>query len=206
MYTYKTISSKNFIGRIVNDKSPESPREWSNLGTIIAFHNKFNLGDAHTFNKDEYQSWDELKVAILKEYGTDAIILPIYMYVHSDVSLSTNPFGCRWDSGQVGFIVCSRDDARKYFEVKRISKKKMTLIENYLKSEIEVYSQYINGDVYGFEIYSIDGDGDDEEFQGSCYGCFGMDAVVEEVQSLIDGFQHNHDKEHKIQMEFNFTS
>lgn len=35
--------------KIVHDEHPESPREWSNLGTMICFHPHGNLGDRHGY-------------------------------------------------------------------------------------------------------------------------------------------------------------
>jgi hypothetical protein len=32
------------------------------------------------------------------------VVLPLYLYDHSGLTISTSPFSCRWDSGQVGYI------------------------------------------------------------------------------------------------------
>jgi hypothetical protein len=42
--------------RIEPDNDSESPREWDNLGTMVCFHNRYNLGDKHNHSAD---SWRE---------------------------------------------------------------------------------------------------------------------------------------------------
>ena len=205
MSTVKTIERTNFIGKIVYDETPESPRDWDNLGTMICFHGRYNLGDKHGYNKNDYSSWDELEKAILVENGRDAIILPVYMYDHSGVSLSTTPFSCRWDSGQVGFIVVDRDTVRKEYGVKRITAEKKALVEYYLKGEVETYSQYLNGDVYGYEVYSIDEDGN-EEFEDSCYGYYGMEYVEKELAEHVSMRQEQYNIEYGVQEELELVA
>ncbi len=36
------------------------------------------------------------------------IILPLFLYDHSGITMSTGPFSCPWDSGQVGWIYASK--------------------------------------------------------------------------------------------------
>jgi hypothetical protein len=199
-YTYETLESKNFIAKIVSDDTPESPREWDNLGTMICFHSRYNLGDDHNYDHSDYDGWDEMENAIRNEYGKDAIILPVFMYDHSGVSLSTTPFGCRWDSGQVGFIVVDRETVRKQNNWKKITKEREEKVISWLEGEVETYSNYLNGDVYGYEVYSIDEEGD-ECYEDSCYGYYYMDAVTEDAQRVLDWHQNEHNKTYGVQTE-----
>ena len=41
---------------------------------------------------------------IQEKVSTKIIILPLYLYDHSGISMKTTPFSCQWDSGQVGWI------------------------------------------------------------------------------------------------------
>ena len=168
------------------DEMAESPREWDNLGTMVCFHGRHNLGDKHDYKFPEdffldllddshdelvandgftsrlYYFWkqeivdngdlaDGLAIQFLgiiedetypklgdefpaarfgrmiaegnsvwiDEFLDDAeegelqdildsldkyIILPLYLYDHSGITMSTGPFSCPWDSGQVGWI------------------------------------------------------------------------------------------------------
>jgi len=42
---------------------------------------------------------------------------PVYCYIHGGITVSLNPFSCRWDSGQLGRIWAKdRDTAENYIE------------------------------------------------------------------------------------------
>lgn len=182
MDSIKVIEKDDFEARIYFDEDPESPREWENLGTLICFHGRYNLGDDHNFNQHDYSSWDELEKAILREFGKTSVLLPVYMYDHSMISLSTAPFACRWDSGQVGFIVASLESIRRAWGWKRVSKQRREKVEDSLRSEIETYSNYVNGDVYGFEIYTDDG----EEYVDGYWGFYSYTDVIAEAELSLE--------------------
>lgn len=119
-------------------------------------------------------------------------ILPLYLYDHSGITVNTTGFSCPWDSGQVGYIVCSLAKARENWglddsadwsmPIKRHDGELITLrkaTESNLVAEVETYDQYIGGDVYGFVVEQCDfcpecGDGSWEETD-SCWGFFGRD-------------------------------
>jgi len=166
METFKTETE---ILNISIDESPESPREWDNMGTMICSHRRYDLGDKHEINFDDYSGWDEAKKAIIKKYDV-AVILPLYLYDHSGITMATTPFSCRWDSGQVGFIVVSKKKLREEYSVKRITKKHIEKVTTYLKGEVETYDTYLRGDVYSFEVTDKEGNHID-----SCSGFYGND-------------------------------
>jgi hypothetical protein len=150
--------------RIEQDQDPESPREWDNLGTMVCFHRRYRLGDKHTYGLQEAQ--DTAK-KIEKDGG---IVLPLYLYDHSGITMRTTSFSCPWDSGQVGIIWIEADKIRKEYSVQRISKKLRERVTGYLVSEVGVYDQYLTGDVYGFIVEDENG-----EHLDSCWGHFGLD-------------------------------
>jgi hypothetical protein len=166
--------------KVVHDSSPESPREWDNLGTMICFHNRYDLGDNHNYNSDDYSGWEEMKQAIIKEENP-AVILPLYMYDHSGISISTSPFSCRWDSGQIGFILVSKKKALEEFGGKIVTAKLKERLEKILEGEVETYTQYVEGEVYGFVIEDEDG-----EHIDSCYGFYGRDFATNGMLDYID--------------------
>lgn len=114
----------------------------------------------------------KLKQAV--EYAqSKAIIVPLYMYEHSSIALSTSTFSDPWDSGQVGFCVTGHAEfSRACGKVTRWTKKQIARAEEYISAEIETFNQYINGDGYGFIIEDKNGD---EE--ASCWGFYGDDIV-----------------------------
>lgn len=121
-----------------------NPREDDNLGLMICSHKRYNLGDKHDFNFDNHNNWDEAENAIKKQYDV-AVILPLYLYDHSGITMATKPFSCRWDSGQVGFIVVSKKKIRDEYKVKRISNELIKKVTKVLEAEVKGYDNYIMG-------------------------------------------------------------
>ena len=168
--------------KVVHDSSADSPRSWDNLGKMICFHNHYDLGDKHNYNADDYSGWEEMKQAIIKEENP-AVILPLYMYDHSGISISTKPFSCRWDSGQIGFVLVSKKQALEEYGGVRVSSKKKVKIESIIEAEVQTYTQYVEGEVYGFQIVDEDGD-----IVDSCYGFYGTDFAT---NGMLDYIDHN---------------
>jgi hypothetical protein len=138
--------NKNFKLEVVQDENPESPRDWDNLGKMICFHKRYNLGDKHDFNIKSFNQF-------IKE--NKCFVMPILMYEHSGISLSLSheyPFNDRWDAGQLGFIYVTYEDIKKEYKIKSISKKTLEKVKDMFKNEIEVYNKYLNGEVYMFNL------------------------------------------------------
>ncbi len=170
---------------IERDDNPESPRDWDDVGTMIAFHGRYTLGDKdHGYNSKDYNGWDEMEAAIVKD-NPGGVILPLYLYDHSGITMNTTGFSCPWDSGQVGFIVASAAKIRESFMVKRITAKVRQRAEDSLRSEVEVFDQYLTGDVYGFVVKDDDG-----EVTESCWGFYGDDPMTNGMADHFTADQH----------------
>jgi len=98
----KSVEYKGYSIRIEPDDSAESPRtSCDNLGHMVCWHRRYSLGDKHEFKEP----------ADFREFlnGQEGVIyLPRFLYDHSGITMSTGPFSCPWDSGQVGFIYATR--------------------------------------------------------------------------------------------------
>lgn len=167
--------------KVVQDSCGNSPREWYNLGTMVCFHNRYDLGDKHSYDADDYSGWEEMEKAILKEEGRGTIILPLYLYDHSGITMRTSPFGCRWDSGQVGFILANKKTILSEFGKKIVTKKLRERVSGILEGEVETYTQYLEGEIYGFQIVDEEG-----EVVDSCYGFYGADFLTNGMLDYID--------------------
>lgn len=165
-----------------HDNHADSPRTWCNLGTMICFHKRYDLGDSHSYSSDDYSSWGEMEKDLIKKENP-AVILPLYLYDHSVVTISTAPFSNRWDSGQVGFILVSKETALADFGGKIVTAKLKQKIEKQLEGEVETYAQFLEGDVYGFCIEDEDGNHID-----SCYGFYGSDFAT---NGMLDYINYN---------------
>ena len=190
------IENENFIGIIHRDEHAESPRDWDNLGTMICHHRRYNLGDKHKLDFSNCSSWKDNEAVIRKEYGKDCIMLPLYLYDHSGITMNTTGFSCNWDSGRVGTIVVSREKARKELQKKVITEKVKNQILEYLKGEVETYDKYLTGEVYGYTITDKDG----EELD-SCWGYYGLDDIRNEVTATVRWHNQDYNKVHGIQTE-----
>lgn len=159
----------NLKVKIVQDENPDSPRTWDNLGKCIFFHKRYNIGDAHQYKADDYEGFEAMKEALIKDGAK--VVIPVYMYDHSGQTIATTPFNCRFDSGQLGFIAAFPDDIRESFGCKRISKKLLKRVSACLESEIVTLNQYLTGETYGVKVKDTKtGDKD------SCWGFFGDSA------------------------------
>jgi hypothetical protein len=95
----KRIEYKNHVIIIEQDEEPINPRiENDNFARMLCFHKDYRLGDGKRFddfgfNRSDYNSWDEMEDAIIKQ-EKPAVILPLYLYDHSGITISTTPFSC----------------------------------------------------------------------------------------------------------------
>jgi hypothetical protein len=183
----------NYLIKTEQCEAHESPREWDNLGSMVCFHKRYNLGDKTDYKSSDYGSWDELRQAIIKNEDVCAI-LPLRLYDHSGITISTTteyPYSDRWDAGQIGFIYVSKAKVRKEFSVKRISKKLVEDITKQLVGEVKTYDQYLTGDVYEYSIYKVETCNlgcDHEELVDSCGGYYGEDEAITEAESLVSRY------------------
>jgi len=47
--------------KIEQDEDAEDPREFDNLGIMVCFHKRYNLGDKTDLSSDQFNGWDELE-------------------------------------------------------------------------------------------------------------------------------------------------
>ena len=168
---------------IWHDDCPESPREWDNLGTMLCVHQRYNLGD-HSLD-----SWEHVAQHLATEAGIDrelynenmdvdvlttkieksgGIVLPLYLYDHSGITMNTTGFTCRWDSGQVGVIYVTGEKIKR--EYGKNTKKQREKVRQYLINEVGTYDSYLRGEVYGFTLYDNDG-----AIEDSCGGFYDLE-------------------------------
>ena len=150
---------------IEQDENPDDPRSWDNMGTMLCYHPRYDLGDYN--NRKEMESkLDE----ICRKYGEEEpeektlyekmrflleqeniCGLPLWLYDHGGISMSTERVD-RFDSSLVGIIfveketffaqTCKKDDCDWKKEA-----------EEMLREEIRIYSDYLEGDVYFWVLY-----------------------------------------------------
>ena len=193
---YETIEQDGFIGKIFQDEGGfDTPRDWDNLGKMICWHNRYILGDEKLLENyseskecrlkdltENCSGWDEVEEVLKKEFDA-VVILPLFLYDHSGISMRTYSHGVHagWDGGYVGFIYATKADILKEYNKNKLSKSLLEKAKKILIQEVETYSQYLEGDVWNFVI-------EDEEGNHivSCGGFYGMEWAIEEVKSQLD--------------------
>jgi predicted DNA-binding transcriptional regulator len=171
---------------LVQDEDPASPREWDNLGKMVCFHNRYDLGDKHNYKTEDYTSWEDMKQKIA-EVEDALIIKQLRLYDHSGLFMSTGtiyPFDDPWDSMWVGFILATKEAVRKEFSVKRITKAIKAKVGEILEQEVKTYNQYLEGDVYGIVCEKYDKDRNQID-QDSVWGYYGREYAEEALRSEI---------------------
>lgn len=179
----RTIENGKYRLEIEQMDYAENPRHiQDHESKMICFHSRYNIGDENNdYKLDDYSSWEELYNDIVRKENP-AVILPIYMYDHSGITISTTPFSCRWDSGQIGFIYMTCEDVRERLGVKRVSPKMRDRVTNWLLSEVEEFNQYLRGDVYSFTTTNVE----DDEVIDSCSGFYGSNFWTNGMYDNID--------------------
>lgn len=196
----ESINYKGFKIEIENDENPMNPRtDWDNGSVMVCKHRKYSLGDKdHGINLDGCDGWLDIKQAIV-EQKSPIVILPLYLYDHSGITMNTTGFNSGFDSCQVGFIFVDEEKAemigwtKEYIETlsKRDSeeykgKTRVEILTDFMISDVETYDNYISGQVYRFNIEDCE--------DGNCGGYYGDE---HEKSGLLDSAKDTIDVEIK---------
>jgi len=196
MEPVETIVKGNKRAEIYYDELAQSPRDGMyndcHLGHMVCMHRNYCLGDEQLSSKD-FDCWEQVGNYLVEERDAK-VILPLYLYDHSGLSINTRSFNDQWDSGMVGFIYADRKSCVKEFGENFDPAK----IEDILRTEVEVYDYYLSGQVYGFKIFErkhnidrcphcneiLDERDEDEEID-ACWGFYGLNDVREVVDDVL---------------------
>jgi len=179
---------KGFEIKIETDNFPFNPqKENDTASTMICQHKKYKLGDENDFDFSDCSNWKDVKKLIIEQKKPLAI-LPLFLYDHSGITINTTGFSCGYDSGQVGFIFIDKAGCdligfdEKWAKQNFPDKTFIEALEEVMKSDVEIYDNYLTGEVYYFSVVGID--------DISCGGFFGYDheksGLLDFVRSEID--------------------
>lgn len=163
--------------KVFYDPDPLNPRkEWDNGTIMLHWHPRYDLGD----KKVERCTADEVREEYLDRGDPVLCILPLYLYDHSGLSVSTGGFSCRFDSGQVGWVIITQS---KKEEMGFPDNYTTEMYEEVIKQDVKTYDDYLTGQVFGYEVEGRDGDTLD-----SCWGFVGdMEDCLSEGKSAAEG-------------------
>ena len=150
-----------------------NPREWDNLGTMACWHGRYDLGDEQpSESPSEY----------LEGLPEGTVILPLYLYDHSGLTMSTSAFSCPWDSGQVGIIYVTPDTLAREMLADRDENEVRTMLIH----EVNTYDLYLRGEVFYYNVEKpvVCDHGDTHwEHVDGCGGYLGYSDTLAEVKS-----------------------
>ena len=166
MEVLERINYKGVEIRVSFDDDPAlNPRLDDCFGTIVDKVSRYELGDAGSY----------IEKSDLVE-GKDCV-LPLYIYDHSGITISTTPFGCQWDSGLIGYVYVTEDRIKEEFGVEEVSTDLRKQAMKILRSEVEIYDKFIRGEMYWY----------DSDIS-SCGGYFDMESMIDDAKSEIDHY------------------
>lgn len=205
-YPDETHEYKGVYITIHTDEFPLNPRkEYGNAATMACQYGNYDLGDGtlellydalieDPMFESCYEGHPDSKRYINPNSPSDCIeaaqrfgfeVLPLYLYDHSGLTISTSSFSCPWDSGMVGVIFMSKQDMRDNFNVKKVTKFIREKARDLMKAEVEDYDYYLTGQCYGYSIYK---DKDSLDEIESCYGFIGdLEYVTWSAKNAADG-------------------
>lgn len=114
---FEQIAYRGYNINIYYDSNADNPRSWSNLGTIYTAHRRYR--PEKEFDKHfEIDAVFEDKIGDFRDlFLQHTIALPLYLYDHSGITVSTTPFSCPWDSGFFGIIAVDVEKVKtKYYK------------------------------------------------------------------------------------------
>lgn len=148
MNTIHTITKDGYTIKIWQDDDPPNPRDWDNLSIMLCEHRRYQLGD-----KDAEQL-----LSGVDPKSKSHLVVPLYLYDHGGITMSTTPFSCPWDSGQVGIAVVTKERMLKEYDCERITKYVRAKALAQVEREVKTYDQYLRGACYGYTVEDADGE------------------------------------------------
>jgi hypothetical protein len=154
--------------RIKIDEHAEDPwQEFDHVTRVYHCHPRYKF-DEET-RGDQESIHEEAK----RVESAGGAVLPLYLFEHSGSRLSTEPFGCPWDSGQIGFAVIRKEVIDTEFNGSK------ELAESCIRAEIKLLDSYWAGEVYGWQYVQLSKcqccEQESEEVEDSCWGFYGSD-------------------------------
>lgn len=215
MSIQNVVACEPYKGRLItitHESDPVNPRtEYENKGKMICFHNRYTLGDKHSYSNPREFVQDITDAEAKGPLPNDDLArasrllwLPLYLYDHSGITMKTSPFTCPWDSGQVGVIYITYDQIAEDMSVKwtgeglwEPSEQTREAYTKILEAEVSTYDSFIRGDVMQ---YSVVGPNDEEAHEDdehplpewsthveySCGGYYGEEAAMQAAKEYID--------------------
>ena len=164
-YVHDEFKHNGHLIKIVHDEGADNPIDSDDCVKVVAWHRSYDIGTCDNFSSPE--EFEEF----CKE--TKVHRLPVYLLDHSGVTVSTAPFGCSWDSGQVGWVFVTDERAKEELRPDDPDAEVPTY-DKALKSVVEEIDTWLTGNVWGYVIYKLcHCCGEPRNVVDSCWGFYG---------------------------------
>lgn len=221
-YVERYINNDGDTLLLVNDEYPLNPMEdWDMLMNYYTWENRYISMQKRANQFSDEEDWYDsvmgegayLRQAKKSKENNRSVVgfaydlcanldkkgiyvLPILKYEHSLVRYYIGDSVDRWDGGVVGFAWRDKKELCKEYGVKKLSQKlKAETIEKVVESELRAYTNFANGEAYGFELYSRE---NGEDPIDSCYGFFGYDSTDELFKDVLEYIPSSHKEFFKV--------
>ena len=179
-YIEKYINKDGETLLLVSDDDPMNPmEEWDVLMKYYTWQNRYIpmqkeasefsdeedwydyiMGEG-AYNRQMNKSQENKRSSIGFAYDLCANLdkkgiyaLPILKFEHGLVKYYIGDSIDRWDGGIVGFAWRDKKELCKEYNVKKLSPKIKEIINKNIEGELKAYTNFANGEAYGFELYS----------------------------------------------------
>lgn len=214
-YVERYINDDGETLLLVNDSDPMNPMEdWDVLMNYYTWENRYismqkeanqfsdeedwydSVMGEGAYNKQMKKSQQNKRSSVGFAYDLCANLdkkgiyaLPILKYEHGLVKYYIGDSVDRWDGGVVGFAWKDKKELCKEYEVKKLMPKTKEIIDRNIEGELKAYTNFANGEAYGFELYSRE---DGEDPIDSCYGFIGYDSTEDLFKDVLDYIPESH--------------
>lgn len=169
---------------IRHDEFTESPRAWVNVGYFFTKERRYNSpdgtdhelydcmleGEEHASNTEEHMEY--IKTFAKRDYDIDVIhITPVYRYEHGRI-LYKRGTTRGFDVSNCGFYIVTKETA----EDMGVDPTDTSAMDIYIDGELDTYTKYVNGEVYGYELFDESGERID-----SCWGFYDLEDIRQEL-------------------------
>lgn len=214
-YVEKYINNDGETLLLVSDDDPMNPMEdWDTLVNYYTWESRYipmqegaknfssmaewydSIMGEGAFNRQMKKSKENERSSIGFVYDLCANLdkkgiyaLPILKYEHGLVNYYIGDSIDRWDGSIVGFAWKEKQNLCEEYSSKKLTPKIKEKINSIIEGELKAYTNFANGEAYGFELYSRE-DGDDPI--DSCYGFIGYDSTDELLKDVMDNIPGQH--------------
>lgn len=177
------INYKGYEIEIQQDSDAQNPyKDWDQLSDVNFWLRNYNLDST---GKGQLRFDNPQEVEEAYKDGRIVYYAPVYAYIHSGITVSLGrgyPYNDGWDSGLAGMVYVTKEKAKAEFP-KLANRTLWLACEKVAKSEVEVFDQYLTGDVWGYWVWEK---GQDKFAGESCYGFYGYDYCLSEAKGVVD--------------------